>query len=250
MQGMSGNKLSNPLVESKTRIYHGRVAGGSGRGARRGGGAGPGRAGRRQNSTPRRQASLVPPKASKKRCLNFSPEARTSETPCKPNAGTKSAVDDRFIRGLSPGREALFVPGCRPVYRRLFVFVNPFHARHVREKPGHTTGGSGRGVRRVGGAGSGRTGCQQKCSPTRHASRVPSRASKTNRLKDPPEAPTSETLCKPTGRVQNPDIPRAGRVGAHGGVAGRGRAGPDANRTVRPGDKRPPHPPKNRRHVA
>ena len=30
----------------------------------------------------------------------------------------------------------LFVPGCRPVYRRLFVSVNPFHARHVREKSG------------------------------------------------------------------------------------------------------------------
>ena len=36
-------------------------------------------------------------------------------------------------------------------------------------------------------------------------------------------------------RVQNPDIPRAG-VGAHGGAAGRGRAGLDANRNVRPGN--------------
>ena len=35
--------------------------------------------------------------------------------------------------GLSPGQEALFVPGCRPVERRLFVYVNPFHARYVRE---------------------------------------------------------------------------------------------------------------------
>ena len=35
--------------------------------------------------------------------------------------------------GLSPRREALFVPGCWPVYRRLFVSVNSFHARHVRE---------------------------------------------------------------------------------------------------------------------
>ena len=118
--------LSNPKP--------GHATGGSGRGAQRGGRVGPGRTGRRQNSTPRRQASLVPPKASKKPCLNVSPEARTSETLCKPNVGTKSAVDDRFIRGLSPGREGLFVPGCRPVDRRLFVFVNPFHARHVREK--------------------------------------------------------------------------------------------------------------------
>ena len=53
-----------------------------------------------------------------------------------------------------------------------------------------------------------------------------------------------------TCRIQNPDIPRAGRVGAHGGVAGRGRAGPDANRTVRPGDKLPAYSPKHRRQVA
>ena len=32
-------------------------------------------------------------------------------------------------------------------------------------KPGHTTGGSGRGARRGGGAASGRTGCQQNSSP-------------------------------------------------------------------------------------
>ena len=42
----------------------------------------------------------------------------------------------------------------------------------------------------------------------------------------------SATKNNYTCRVQNPDIPRAGRVGAHGGVAGRGRAGLDANRTV------------------
>ena len=43
------------------------------------------------------------------------------------------AVYHRLIRGLSPGPRALFVAGCWPVYRRLFVSVNPFHARHVRE---------------------------------------------------------------------------------------------------------------------
>ena len=53
-----------------------------------------------------------------------------------------------------------------------------------------------------------------------------------------------------TCRIQNPDIPRAGRVGAHGEVAGRGRAGLDANRTVRLGDKPPSYPPEHRRHVA
>ena len=53
-----------------------------------------------------------------------------------------------------------------------------------------------------------------------------------------------------SSRIQNPDMPLARRDGAHGGVAGRGRAGLDANRTVRPGNKPPSHPPKHRRHVA
>ena len=86
--------LSNPKPAHTT--------GGSGRVARRGGGA----------------------------------EARTSETSemlCKPNAGTKSAVDKRFVSDLSPGRDALFVARCTLVDRRLFVSVNPFHARHVWE---------------------------------------------------------------------------------------------------------------------
>ena len=46
---------------------------------------------------------------------------------------TKSTVDPRFINGLSAEQEALFVPGCRPVERRIFVSVNAFYARHVRE---------------------------------------------------------------------------------------------------------------------
>ena len=49
-------------------------------------------------------------------------------------------------------------------------------------KPGHTTGASGRSARRGGGAGSGRTGCQQNCSPRKQASLVPSKASKTRLL--------------------------------------------------------------------
>ena len=52
-------------------------------------------------------------------------------------------------------------------------------------------------------------------------------------------------------RIRNPDIPRAGRVGAaHGGAAGRGRAGRDADRTVHPGDNRPLHPQRHRRHIS
>ena len=57
---------------------------------------------------------------------------------------------------------------------------------------------------------------------------------------------TSHHAC----RIQNPDIPRAGRVSAHGGAAGRGRAGLGANRIVRPEDKRPANLPRHRRKYA
>ena len=45
-------------------------------------------------------------------------------------------------------------------------------------KPGHTTGRSGRCARQGGGAGSGRTGCQQICFPRKQASFVFAKASK------------------------------------------------------------------------
>ena len=89
--------VSNKINLSNPKPGHAKR--GSGRGARRGGGTGPGRTEGQQNSTPRRQGSLVPPQASRKRCLNVFPEARSSEILCKPNAGTKSAVEDLFIRG-------------------------------------------------------------------------------------------------------------------------------------------------------
>ena len=41
--------------------------------------------------------------------------------------------------------------------------------------------------------------------------------------------------CKNNCRVQNPDLPLASWVGAHGGVAERGGAGLDAHRTGGPG---------------
>ena len=48
-----------------------------------------------------------------------------------------------------------------------------------------------------------------------------------------------------TCRIQNPDIPRLGRVGAHGRAAGWDPAGWDADRTVRPGRiQASPAPPK------
>ena len=49
------------------------------------------------------------------------------------DGGTKPAVDNRFITGLSPERKALFLPGFRTVEQCLFVPVNPY-AGHVREK--------------------------------------------------------------------------------------------------------------------
>ena len=53
--------------------------------------------------------------------------------PHKPDRGTQRVVDDRFASGQSAGREAFFAPGSWLVDRRLFVFVNPAHARYVRE---------------------------------------------------------------------------------------------------------------------
>ena len=60
------------------------ITGRSRRSARRGDGAGSGRTERRKNRPPRKQVSLVLSKASKKRRLNVSPEARTSDILCKP----------------------------------------------------------------------------------------------------------------------------------------------------------------------
>ena len=62
---------------------------------------------------------------------DVSSRARTNEILCK----SWEERNQRLTSGWSAGPRALFVPGCWTVYRRLFVFVNPFHARHVREKP-------------------------------------------------------------------------------------------------------------------
>ena len=64
-------------------------------------------------------------------------------------------------------------------------------------KPGHTTGGSRRGARRGGGARSGRTGCQQNCSPRRQCFLVLSKASKTHRPNVAAEPRTNEIPLKP-----------------------------------------------------
>ena len=61
--------------------------------------------------------------------LDVFSEARTNESLFKPT----EEQNPRLTSGVSPERKALFVPGCLPVYRRLFVSVNLFYARHVRE---------------------------------------------------------------------------------------------------------------------
>ena len=79
-----------------------------------------------------------------------------------------------------------------------------FYLYMSNRKPGHITGGSRRGARRGGGAGSGRTVRQQNCSPREQSFIALSKASKTRRLNVSPEAQTIEILCKPM--EQNPRL--------------------------------------------
>ena len=94
-----GNTSLTP-VESKTRTYHERVA--SGRTARQRGETG--QTERRQNSSPRGQASLVPAKAPKPSFLNIFPEARTSEIVCKPVDSKTRTYHERVGSGRTAGR--------------------------------------------------------------------------------------------------------------------------------------------------
>ena len=71
--------FKNKPGDSKTRTYHGRV----GLGRTAGWWGRSGRTGRRQNSSPRRQASCIPSKKSTKCRLYDSPGARRSEIPFK-----------------------------------------------------------------------------------------------------------------------------------------------------------------------
>ena len=112
----------------------------------------------------------------------------------------------------------------------------------------HKRVGAGRrmGLRRRSGAGPGRTGRRRVGSPKKQPSPLPAKASRIPRttvLNVSSEARTQEILCKPTGRIQNPDIPRAGRSReAHGRAARQGgtwQAGRDADGSVRTGDDRP-----------
>ena len=158
----------NPqLTTSSSLVYlsnlkPGHITGGSGRGARRSGRARSSKIGCQQNYSPRKERSPVRSKASKKRRFNDSPEARTSKMLCKPT----EEQNQQLTTGLSAGREALFVPGCRPVERRLFFSVNPFHARHVREPVESKTRTYHGRVEALGGTAERPGGIGQDCVPT------------------------------------------------------------------------------------
>ena len=110
-------------VESKTRTYHGRV--GSERTAGWRGGVEqdqmPSELFAWEKSVPRNLRSIA------ERRLNDFPEVRTNEILCKPMKGPKPALDPQvthgsspvhhrfdplFMRRLSVGREAIFLPSC------------------------------------------------------------------------------------------------------------------------------------------
>ena len=118
----------------KTQTNHGLLGTGR-RMAGRQGGAGTVRTGPRRVDSPRRSPSPLPSRRSENTLLGVFLEARRQETLCKPMGGQ----NPRLTRGLSAmyhrgeARSSFLVPG--PVYLRLFVSVNPFHARHVCENP-------------------------------------------------------------------------------------------------------------------
>ena len=116
------------LVESKIRTYHGRVEEGrpgrqvweAGQDAKPTGSV---RRGDKRPSCPRVEDN----------CLECVLGSTNKRNLMQIDEVQKTAVDYRLMTDLSAGRRLLFVSGCRPVYRRLFVSVNGCRARHVRE---------------------------------------------------------------------------------------------------------------------
>ena len=95
-----------------------------------------------------RQGSFVPSRASKKRRLNASLEARTSEILCKPNLPSPKprTYHGRVASGRTAGRRDRIEQDWTPTElsalsswlptrgtTSFFVFVHPFYARHVRK---------------------------------------------------------------------------------------------------------------------
>ena len=76
MEKLNQHSINSLFVNQKL----GHTTGGLRQGIRWGSGAGPGRKGCRENNTPRKQASPVPPKESMKRCVNVSREHEQAKT--------------------------------------------------------------------------------------------------------------------------------------------------------------------------
>ena len=142
------------------------------------------------------------------------------------------------------GRNPLF----KPVDRRPFVFVNIFHLSGP--KPGYTTGGSGRGgARRGGGAGPGRAGRDADGSLRLGGNRPSCLQGIVDNC--PERLFRSTNTVNSIFRIQNPDTPRADRVGRRtaGRLGAAGLAEWYADRFVRAGHNCPSCPLGHRRQL-
>ena len=101
-------------------------------GTRQGGGAGPGRTGRRKNGSPRRQPTLAPPQGIVETCHERPPRSTNKRNPINNDGGTQRPVDDRFIsRTTAALRFRLLTSG--PVS---FCRCKPFSCQACPEKKG------------------------------------------------------------------------------------------------------------------
>ena len=129
--------------------------------------------------------------------MNVFPEARTIEIPCKPNAGTKSPVDERFI---SRTRSALssWLPTSRPTtFCPCIIVESKTRTYHGRDGTEAAHGGAMRGRAAQDADGT--------FSPRRKKFLFPSRRWKNNILGASLEARTIEILRKPM-EEQNPRL--------------------------------------------
>ena len=131
-------QISCSLSEYTCRIQHPDTLRASRVGAAHGSGGGSGldRTAHRWVDPARRRPFLLLSSASRNlswTSLRKQEQMKTYLNRWKNEINSWPAVDARLIRGRWAGPRAFFGPVCWPVYRRLFVFANPFHARHVRD---------------------------------------------------------------------------------------------------------------------
>ena len=108
-------------VESQTRTYHGRAGSGR-RAAGRQGGTGLGRTGRRRIDSPRRQPLPGTLQGIVESCLECLFRSTNKRNPMKTDGGTKTADDQRFIRGTKGALRSRLL-GSRP---SLFFYETVF----------------------------------------------------------------------------------------------------------------------------